>query len=329
MPAGRVFIVMLVCLLLWGFLFAPTLKRAAEASPEGTRRSAALALLRPVAAISDMLQITKVTDAVEQALGRNPDEAPGGGIVVPPEPIPSNSGGGGHGGHGDVHTQGPIRKPTGNDKLRVVVVGDSLASGLGVSLERVLKPSLVRVSRQGRISTGLARPDYFDWFAALTEIVNNFRPDLVVVMLGENDNQALRTPSGREVTPVGTFGWPQAYQKRVSDFMHLATSKGARVVWAGLPIVSDTGRWGIIERQNSVFEGAAAQVDNVAYVDTWDLFSAPGGGYTAYYRNGSNVQLVRETDGLHFNTTGYELLARAVAEMARTTFKLTPRAIAG
>jgi lysophospholipase L1-like esterase len=329
MPAGRVFIVMLVCLLLWGFLFAPTLKRAAEASPEGTRRSAALALLRPVAAISDMLQITKVTDAVEQALGRNPDEAPGGGIVVPPEPIPSNSGGGGHGGHGDVHTQGPIRKPTGTDKLRVVVVGDSLASGLGVSLERVLKPSLVRVSRQGRISTGLARPDYFDWFAALTEIVNNFRPDLVVIMLGENDNQALRTPSGSEVTPVGTFGWPQAYQKRVSDFMHLATSKGARLVWVGLPIVSDTGRWGIIERQNSVFEGAAAQVDNVAYLDTWDLFSAPGGGYTAYYRNGSNVQLVRETDGLHFNTTGYELLARAVTEMARTTFKLTPRAIAG
>src|ERR1700675_4390284 len=82
MPAGRVFIVMLVCLLLWGFLFAPTLKRAAEASPDGTRRSAALALLRPFAAVSDVLQITKLTDAVEQALGRNPDEAPGGEIVV-------------------------------------------------------------------------------------------------------------------------------------------------------------------------------------------------------------------------------------------------------
>lgn len=329
MPAGRVLIVMLVCLLLWGFLFAPTLKRAAEASPEGIRRSAALAFLRPVAAISDALQITKLTDAVEQALGRNPNEAPGGQISVPPEPIPSNTGGGGSGGGGDVHTQGPIRKPTGTDKLRVVVVGDSLASGLGVALERVLKPSLVRVSRQGRISTGLARPDYFDWPAALTEIVDNFRPDLVVIMLGENDNQALRTPTGREETPVGTFAWPQAYQQRVSDFMHLATSKGARVVWVGLPIVSDTGRWGIIERQNTVFEGAAQLVNDVAYLDTWDLFAAPGGGYTAYYRIGNNVQLVRESDGLHFNSTGYELLARAVAEMARTTFKLTPRAIAG
>ena len=110
--------------------------------------------------------------------------------------------------------------------------------------------------------------------------------------------------------------------------MHLATSKGARVVWVGLPIVSDQGRWGIIERQNTVFEGAAGLVDDVAYLDTWDLFSGTDGGYTAYYRVGSNVQLVREGDGLHFNAAGYELLARAVAEMARTTFKLTPRAIA-
>ncbi|MEP6972725.1 MAG: DUF459 domain-containing protein [Actinomycetota bacterium] len=328
MAAGRVFIVMLVCLLLWGFLFAPTLKRAAEASPEGVRRSVALALLKPVAAISDALQITKMTDAVEQALGRNPDEAPGGEIVVPPEPIPSDDGGQGNGPGGDVHTQGSIRKPTGTDKLRVVVVGDSLATGLGISLERVLKPSLVRVSRQGRISTGLARPDYFDWPAALTEVVDNFRPDLVVIMLGENDNQALRTPAGREETSVGTFAWPRAYQQRVSDFMHLATSKGARVVWVGLPIVSDQGRWGIIERQNTLFEGAAAQVDDVAYLNAWDLFSAPNGGYTAYYQDGSSIELVRESDGLHFNAAGYELLARAVAEMARTTFKLTERAIA-
>lgn len=325
MPAGRVFVVMLVCLLLWGFLFAPTLKRAAEASPDGARRSAALALLTPVTAIGDALQMTKLTDAVERVLGRNPDEAPGGEIVVPPEPIPSQPGGGGH---GDVHTQGPIRKPTGRDKLRVVVVGDSLAAGLGVYLERVLKPSLVRVFRQGRISTGLARPDYFDWPAALSQIVNNVRPDLIVVMLGENDNQALRTPGGREETPVGTFEWPQAYEERVADFMRLATSKGARVVWAGLPIVSDRGRWGIIERQNEVFERAAHTVNDVAYLDTWEMFSTPDGGYTAYYRDGGTVEQVRESDGLHFNAAGYTLLARAVAEAAQQEFKLTPKAIA-
>jgi hypothetical protein len=328
MPAGRVFIVMLVCLLLWGFLFAPTIKRAAEASPDGARRSAALTVLAPFVAINDALQITKVTDAVEQALGRDPNEAPGGGIVVPPEPIPSQPGDGDNGG-GDVHTKGPIRKPTGTNKLRVAVVGDSLASGLGVYLERVLKPSLVRVSRQGRISTGLARPDYFNWPAALAEIVDNFRPDLIVVMLGENDNQALRDAAGDEETQVGTFDWPSAYGARVKDFMDLATSKGARVVWVGLPIVSDKGRWGIIERQNEVFESSATATDDVAYLDTWDMFAAPDGGYTAYHRDGDNVELIRESDGLHFNATGYDLLARDVVEAAEQQFELTPRVTAG
>jgi hypothetical protein len=329
MPAGRIFVAMLVCLLFWGFLFAPTMKRAAEASPDGARRSAALAFLSPLAAISDALRITDLTDAVEQALGRDPDEAPGGDIVVPPEPIPSQPAAGGHGGGGDVHTRGPIRKPTGTNKLRVAVIGDSLASGLGVYLERVLNPSLVRVSRQGRISTGLARPDYFDWTAALSEIVDNFRPDLIVVMLGENDNQALRDAAGREETPVGTFDWPRAYVERVEDFMRLATSKGARVVWVGLPIVSDRGRWGIVERQNDAFESAASLVDNIVYLDTWDMFAAPDGGYTAYLHDEGTVQLVRESDGLHFNATGYELLARAVVEAAEREFELTSRVLTG
>ena len=325
MPAGRVFIVMTVCLLVWAFLFAPDMKRAAEASPDGSRRTVALAILRPLAAIGDALQLTKVTDAVERAFGRDPDEAPGGEIVIPPEPIPSH----GENGGGDVHTRGPIRKPTAGDKLRVVVVGDSLATGLGIYLERVLKPSLVRVSRQGRISTGLARPDYFDWPQAMSEIVDRFRPDLIVVMLGENDNQGLRTPGGREETPVGTFEWPHAYEERVAAFMELATSRGARVVWAGLPIVSDRGRWAIVQRQNDVFERAADLIDDVAYLDTWEMFAAPDGGYTAYYRDGGTVQLVRESDGLHFNAAGYTILARAVAEMAREEFQLTERAIAG
>ena len=114
MPAGKVFVVMLVCLLLWGFLFAPTMKRAAEASPDGARRSAALAILTPFVAINDALQITKLTDAVEQALGRDPNEAPGGGIVVPPEPIPSEPG---DGGRAPAETSTP-RGPSGSRPAR-------------------------------------------------------------------------------------------------------------------------------------------------------------------------------------------------------------------
>jgi hypothetical protein len=324
MPAGRVFVAMLVCLLLWAFLFAPAMKRAAEASPPGARRTVALDVLGPLTAISNALQVTKVTDAVERALGRDPDVAPGGQIEIPPEPIPSDTGGG-----QTPSAKGPIREPTATDKLRVVVVGDSLAAGLGTYVERVLKPSLVRVSRQGRISTGLSRPDYFNWFSAMRLIVDNFDPDLVIVMLGENDNQALQTPGGQTYVPVGTYAWPAAYERRVLKFMRTATASGARVVWVGLPNVRDAGRVELLQRQNALFRDAATQVKNVAFFDTWTAFSTPSGGYTAYYRNGNTVELIRESDGVHFNSTGYLLLARGVVDLAHREFRLDPRTIAG
>jgi hypothetical protein len=324
MPAGRVFVVMLVCLLLWTFLFSPALKRSAEASPVGARRSAALAVLGPLSAISDALQLTKLTDAVERALGRNPDLAPGGQIEIPPEPIPSATGGG-----ETPSAKGPIRVPTPSHKLRVVVVGDSLAAGLGTYLERVLKPSLVRVSPQGRISTGLSRPDYFNWFAAMRLIVAGFNPDLVIVMLGENDIQALQTPGGTLYVPMGTPAWPNAYERRVLKFMRISSSGGARVIWVGLPSVRDPARGELNRRQNAIYGDAAKKLKNIAFFDTWKAYSTPNGGYTAYHRSGNTVELIREADGLHFNSAGYLLLAHAVVALAHRAFALDPRTIAG
>ena len=51
--ARDVFVTIVVCLSLWALLAAPLLERNAEAGPVGARRSAALALLRPLVAISD------------------------------------------------------------------------------------------------------------------------------------------------------------------------------------------------------------------------------------------------------------------------------------
>ena len=69
----------------------------------------------------------------------------------------------------------------------------------GYYAERVFRPRLVKVSRQGRISTGLARADYFNWPFTMRQIVDSFDPDLVIVMLGENDHQSLQSVRGRRV----------------------------------------------------------------------------------------------------------------------------------
>ena len=330
MPAGRVLIVILVALMVWALLYAPSLKRASEAQPLGTRRTVSLWVLRPLAAISGGLQLRAATDGIARALGRDPDAAPGGAIDVPdPEDIPTIGPSASVSPTPDepVVEDSKIRRPTPQDKLRVVVVGDSLAAGLGVYLEREFRPALVRVSRQGRISTGLSRLDYFDWMTAMHEIEDSFRPDLVVVMIGDNDNQSLQSPGGQTVAEIGSFEWPSGYEERVEEFTRIGVDGGAHVAWVGLPIVQKKERWPVMQRQNDIFERVVDATPNALYVDTWDRFATRDGDYTPFYWTDGNVEVVRATDGFHFTPRGYELVAQAVGDAVVEQFRLTRAAI--
>jgi hypothetical protein len=332
MPAGKVLVVILVCLLVWGFLAAPQLRRASDAQPLGVRRTVSLWVLGPIASLSNVVQLTRLTDGISEALGKDPNAAPGGAIDVPPPdelPIAGPGASASPEPAGPVTKDTKIRRPTGKDKLRVVVVGDSLAAGLGVYLERAFRPSMARVSKQGRISTGLSRLDYFDWMGAMQEIEDGFRPDLVVVMVGDNDNQSLQTQDGRTEADIGTFEWPRAYEDRVEEFTRIAVDGGAHVAWVGLPIVDDKDRWSVIQRQNDIFERVADRTPNSAFIDTWDRFATQDGEYTPFYRGEGKVELIRATDGFHFNPRGYELVAQAVTTSMMDGFHLSPTAVNG
>jgi hypothetical protein len=334
MPAGRVLVVLLVTLLVWTLLYAPTLKRAADASPLGVRRTASLVVLTPFAAISEWTGIGELAGAIERAMGKDVG-AQGGAFVPPPEDIPlapadpddqdTGANGNANGNGGATAEADSIRAPTPARKLRVVIVGDSLAAGLGYFAERVFRPRLVTVSGQGRISTGLARPDYFNWPFTMHRIVDRFDPDLVIVMLGENDHQSLQTVRGNQEAQIGTFAWPSGYRDRVEGMMRIATSEGAKVVWVGLPVSADPGLHVHSLRQNAIFEQAARRIEGATYFDAWDRFRKPRGGYTAYFREGGRVILIRAADGLHFNAVGYTILAREIAKLASEEFGLSPR----
>jgi hypothetical protein len=328
MPAGRVLVVILVSLLTWTLLYAPTMKRAAEASPLGARRTISLAVLTPIAAVSEWIGLDALAGTIERAVGRDRGR-PGRALVPPPEDIPlapvDPDDDDGNNGNGPPEETDSIRVPTPSRRLRVAIVGDSLAAGLGYFAERVFRSRLVRVSGQGRISTGLARPDYFNWPVTMRRIVNRFDPDLVIVMLGENDHQSLQDVHGGRVAAIGTAGWPPAYRDRVLAMMKIATSRGGKVVWAGLPISADPRLREHSKRQNDIFEFASNISNDVAYFDTWNSFRGPDGGYTAYVREGRRVILIREGDGLHFNAVGYTIVAREIARLATEEFGLARR----
>jgi uncharacterized protein len=343
-----VFVTIVVCLLLWTLFASPILKRSAEAGPIGARRTSALALLRPLVAISDAMLLSNATATVERALGRDPNEQPGGELALPAFDLPAGSDGapagpstagdgkdqakgregqgGGGGGAGAEPVTGPIRTPTPSNKLRIAVIGDSLSQGLGPAIQRWMNPSVVRLLSLGRPSTGLSRQDYFNWHAGMREIVEQFRPDLVFVMLGSNDAQAQISPGGSAI-PVGTWEWVHGYLDRAKQLIREATRAGTRVVWVGIPIVKERQRWGFYRNVNEIYGEAAASDPNSTYVDTWNAFEGRDGGYSAFVRSdhGQLVE-VRAADGVHFTQAGYGMLGRLALRAADEAFGMPQRA---
>ena len=353
--ARDVFFTIVVCLSLWALLAAPLLQRSAEAGPVGARRSAALALLRPLVAISDGLFLTRATGSIERALGRDPDQAPGGELALPAfalppdefEPKPTHAAPTGgpdpaetspppahedSEGNGEAPAEEPadptaLRTPTRSNKLRVAVIGDSLSQGLGPAIERWMNPSVVRVLSLGRQSTGLSREDYFNWQAGMRQIVEEFRPDLVFVMLGSNDAQAQISRDGTSI-PVGSAEWLEGYRERAANLLREATRAGTHVVWVGIPIVEERQRWDFYRRVNDIYRDTASADPLGTYVDTWTPFEGRDGGYTAFVRNerGDLVE-VRASDGVHFTPSGYTFLGRLAIRAADQAFGMPDKAV--
>jgi hypothetical protein len=186
---------------------------------------------------------------------------------------------------------------------------------------------VARVLSLGRQSTGLSRQDYFNWQAGMRQIVDEFRPDLVFVMLGSNDGQAQISRDGGAI-PVGSVEWVEGYRERAADLLQEATRAGTRVVWVGIPVVRPHQRWDFYRRVNDIYRDTARADPFGTFVDTWSAFEARDGGYSAYVRNERGVlQEMRAPDGIHFTPTGYGYLGRLAIRAAADAFGLSQRAV--
>lgn len=300
--AGRVLVVILVCLALWAVAAAPSLKASAEASPYGARRTAALVVLTPLADLSRLVGLAKLNSLAETALGR-PDPMAPPPTIPPLKPIKR---------HAHPTALPPLPKPTRAEPLRVLVIGDSTALDLGYGLQRAAAPTgRYKVFLDGRISTGLARLDYFNWLAQALRDMIRYHPDVVVVLMGLNDLQDFRV-GGRYVVRY-TRPWLHAYATRVDAMLVEVSPPERRVVWVGEPIVSNKNIAYGLRIVNRVYRNQTTGISGVSYLDGWHLFVDARGRYTAYLRDSSgSLQQVREADGEHLTPAGQDRIGQYV-----------------
>ena len=196
-------------------------------------------------------------------------------------------------------------KPVVPATTHVHVIGDTLGELLAQGLKEHLadtKPE-VGVVKRARASTGIVRDDFFDWNKALKELLTGTeKVDMVVMMLGSNDRQALRDEAGSY--EFGTDRWREIYLKRLDDLIAPVREKRIPFVIVGMPIMQAQKLSADMLMLNTLFRERAARI-GASYVDLWEAFATEQGQYGA---SGPDVNGVitrlRTNDGIHFTKAG-------------------------
>jgi len=180
---------------------------------------------------------------------------------------------------GTTTTAVPVRIPTADAPLKVLVAGDSLVGWIAPALEQELPAGdPVEVIDDWKGSTGLVRTDYFDWPAKLTSDMAQHDPDVVVLGFGGNDTQGF-TIDG-EVLALGTPEWAEEYQRRIGEVLDIIEKPGRTVYWIGLPLTRSDAIEELRPVLTEAVEAEFASRPWAHFVDTRDAL-APDGTFTS------------------------------------------------
>lgn len=211
----------------------------------------------------------------------------------------------------------------------VLILGDSMiAGGFGVFLERALKKEhgYKTIRRRGKSSSGLARPDFFDWMKEAKALVAKKKPDINVVMFGGNDVQGLYMGKGKWIR-WHEQGWQEEYVARITALCEIIAPEGQQIFWVGLPIMRPNKFRGRVERVNTIYRAEMAIRPGATFVDTWSLLANTKGEYSdriylqpEFDEAGNPVKRkrkrVRAGDGIHLSPAGaHHLKAHVLDEL--------------
>ena len=204
----------------------------------------------------------------------------------------------------------------------ISILGDSMiAGGFGLYLEQALeKNSGYRVARHGKSSTGLARPDFYNWIKVGQAQREQEQPQVVVAMFGGNDGQGLWM--GKKADPKWIRyeepGWTAEYRRRVNAFAQAVAPGGVQLVWIGMPVMRPTKLHARVAHMNDIYRAEMAVRERCHFIDIWPLLADDKGRYAdSVTVDGKRVR-VRASDGVHLSRSGaHHLVSQVAPQIAR------------
>ncbi len=228
---------------------------------------------------------------------------------------------------GSQSTEEVVAQPV-DDTYRILVIGDALGGGLGAGLSRMAEPEpRFEIVNRFQETSGIARPEVYDWAASLPKIMEGKEFNAVVVLLGANDRQAIREGDFRLL--FNTSEWKAAYEARIDELLDVLNAAGVKVFWVAIPPMGDA------KYEADMKIVAALQKQEVlgkgqVYVDLRPAFLTPDGEYTDKGPDDTGeVRKLRSRDGVAFfkqgnNRFGQLLLAEIKRVIGTGQIEPTP-----
>jgi hypothetical protein len=133
----------------------------------------------------------------------------------------------------------------------------------------------------------------------------------------DSDSPSIITPEkqGRSANGMYEFRsdkWTDLYTKKVDELIAIAKSRGAPVLWVGLPAVRGTKAMSDVLYLDAIYRDAAGRA-GITYVDVWDGFVDDAGRFLQQGPDfEGQIRRLRSADGVYFTKPGARKLAHYV-----------------
>ncbi|MFA6376294.1 MAG: DUF459 domain-containing protein [Candidatus Paceibacterota bacterium] len=214
--------------------------------------------------------------------------------------------------------------------FNILIIGDSLVAaggGMGDSLERtLLNFKNITVVRQGKVSSGLSRQDYFNWPVLAAKLISQHKPNVAIMMFGANDNTAIIDANGKIIAGYGSAKWEGEYRKRVAQMLDLFTKANTEIFVLGIPIMKNQKLSQGMRQINSLSEQETKKYANAHFISTWDLLADKDGNYTSYLIDkDGNQKLARTADGVHLQYVAGYYVSDAIVKVMKNYLDISAK----
>ncbi|MEG4283672.1 DUF459 domain-containing protein [Microcoleus sp. A006_D1] len=211
---------------------------------------------------------------------------------------------------------------------KFLFIGDSVMFDLGTQLQYTLKEkyNIGDTKIDYKVSSGLNRIDYYDWYARTSEIIKDYRPDVVIILFGGNDTQDITDSQGK-YRAILTPEWQKAYQERVDRYAKLLGSSSVRkVYWVGQSISNKSSYIKAFPIMNDIYKNASKSSAKIEFISTWDTFAEAGKFVPVVADKSGKRGYVKIYDGVHFTSHGAQIISDIIVdEMAKDKVLKVPK----